>query len=145
MPVPALNDHLCFSIYAAQQAIARAYQPLLAELGLTYPQYIVMVALWQEDGITVGAVGRQVGLATNTLTPLLNRLETAGLVQRKRDRRDERRLRLHLTETGQALEAHAADLYTTVLKSAGMSRTEAKAMQGWIDELRGTLAENLSA
>lgn len=145
MPVPALNDHLCFSIYTAQQAISRAYQPLLAQIGLTYPQYIVMVTLWQGDGITVGEVGRQVRLETNTLTPLLKRLEAAGLITRKRDRRDERRLRVDLTEQGTALQDHAASLHAEVMSTAGMSRAEAKAMQGWVNELRETLREKANA
>lgn len=139
MPLPALSDHLCFSLYAVHREITRVYQPLLQRLGLTYPQYLVMVSLWQADGVTVGAIGKQVGLETNTLTPLLKRLETAGHVVRRKDRRDERRVVIHLSDQGRALAATAQEIPVRFQKATGMSRAEAKAMQGWIDELRGTL------
>ena len=139
MPVPPLQDHLCFSLYTTAQSLTRAYQAHLAPLGLTYPQYICMVALWQKDGITVGSLGEQVGLATNTLTPLLKRLEAAGLVTRKRDHADERRLFIHLTDQGRALQSPAAAAQAAVAKTTGLSPAESRAMKDWIDELRGTL------
>ena len=138
--LPDLKDHICFSIYAMQQAIGRAYQPLLDDLGLTYPQYITMVALWGEDGVTVGEIGAQVGLETNTLTPLLKRLEASGMLTRKKDRRDERRVRVHLTDQGKALEPKATDMQTRFRTATGLAGAEAKALKTWLDELRAGLA-----
>ncbi|WP_428032648.1 MarR family winged helix-turn-helix transcriptional regulator [Ancylobacter sp.] len=102
-----LKDFLCFAVYSANHAFNRVYKPMLDRLGLTYPQYIAMVTLWSEDGMTVGQIGDRVLLETNTLTPLLKRLESAGLVRRVRDAVDERQVRVHLTEKGRALRLEA--------------------------------------
>jgi DNA-binding MarR family transcriptional regulator len=100
---PRLEEQLCFAIYQAGHAFNRMYRPVLAELGLTYPQYLVMLVLWDGDGVTVKAIGERMMLDSGTLTPLLKRLETAGLVRRERDREDERQVRLYLTGQGDAL------------------------------------------
>ncbi|WP_371348670.1 MarR family winged helix-turn-helix transcriptional regulator [Ancylobacter sp. IITR112] len=102
-----LKDFLCFAVYSANHAFNRVYKPMLDRLGLTYPQYIAMVTLWSEEGLTVGQIGERVLLETNTLTPLLKRLEGAGLVRRVRDSADERQVRVYLTEKGRALRREA--------------------------------------
>lgn len=106
----ALDKQLCFALYSASRAMTSAYQPLLAPLGLTYPQYLVMLVLWEQDGLSVAQLGERLQLDSATLTPLLKRLETAGLLQRLRDAADERRLRLQLTADGRALRERAEDV-----------------------------------
>lgn len=100
---PRLEAQLCFSVYQAGHAFTRLYRSVLAELGLTYPQYLAMLVLWERDGIGVKALGERLMLDSGTLTPLLKRLEAAGLIRRERSREDERQLLLHLTEKGEAL------------------------------------------
>lgn len=102
-----LDDQLCFALYAASHAVGRAYQPLLAPLGLTYLQYVTMMVLWEEEGLTVKEVGGRLQLDSATLTPLLKRMEAAGLVTRDRDTADLRVVRVGLTDRGRALEAAA--------------------------------------
>jgi DNA-binding MarR family transcriptional regulator len=99
-----LADQLCFALYTASKTAGNAYRSLLAPLGLTYPQYLVMLAIWADDGLTVAEVGAAVDLETSTLSPLLKRLEQAGFISRRRDDRDERVVRLHLTPAGTRLE-----------------------------------------
>lgn len=100
-----LDDQLCFALYAATHSITRAYKPLLDRLPLTYPQYLVMLVLWQDGPSTVGAVAQRLHLAQNAITPLLDRLEEAGFVARVRDANDRRVVHVQLTEAGSALEA----------------------------------------
>ena len=102
-----LDEQLCFGLYAASRAMVGHYRPALDALGLTYPQYLVMVALWAEDGQTVGGIGDKLFLESSTLTPLLKRLEAAGLVRRARCAKDERQVRVSLTEKGEALHGEA--------------------------------------
>ena len=102
-----LDQQLCFALYRASRAVVRAYAPLLEPLGLTYPQYLVMLVLWEDDGVTVKELGLRLGLDSGTLTPLLQRLEAAGLVERARDRVDQRVVRIALTAAGAKLEARA--------------------------------------
>src|SRR4051812_10814454 len=102
-----LDNQLCFPLYAAARAIMQAYQPLLARLGLTYPQYLVMMVLWEEDGLSVKDLGEKLYLDSGTLTPLLKRLEGAGLLRRTRAARDERVVELHLTADGKRLKKQA--------------------------------------
>jgi len=103
----ALDHQLCFALYAASLAMTKAYKPLLAPLGLTYPQYLAMLVLWAGDGLSVSALGERLRLDSGTLTPLLKRLQALGLVQRLRDAADERRVLLQLTPAGRALKARA--------------------------------------
>ena len=105
-----LDDFLCFAVYSANHAFNRVYKPILDRLSLTYPQYLAMVTLWDADGVTVGQIGERLMLETNTLTPLLKRLESAGLVRRLRDVSDERQVRIHLTEKGRGLRQQAEDI-----------------------------------
>lgn len=103
-----LDRQLCFALYSASSLVTRAYRPLLEPLGLTYPQYLVMLVLWEEEPRTVGEIGEALGLDSGTLTPLLKRLAAAGLVTRARDPADERRVRIALTDKGRALRERAA-------------------------------------
>ena len=103
-----LDAQLCFLLYAATRAVTQAYVPLLAPLGLTYPQYLVMLVLWEEDGVPLGRIGERLQLDSGTLTPLIKRMEAAGLVVRERSREDERVLNVSLTEAGRRLRARAA-------------------------------------
>ena len=114
-----LDRFVCFSVYAAHHALNRVYKPLLDPLGLTYPQYIVMVALWERDGVAVGDIGDRLGLESNTLTPILKRMETSGLLVRVRDGKDERRVNVRLTDAGRALEAEARRIPGCVLAATG--------------------------
>src|SRR6202521_5867464 len=103
-----LGNQLCFAIYSTAHAFNRVYKPLLDRLGLTYPQYLVMLVLWEGDGLTVKEIGERLFLDSGTLTPLLKRLEAAGRVHRTRDHADERQVRVTLTDAGRALREQAA-------------------------------------
>ena len=105
-----LDNQLCFALYAASGLVTRAYRPLLEPLGLTYPQYLVMLALWEQAPRTVKALGQALELDSGTLTPLLKRLEVAGFVTRTRDAQDERRVQIALTQAGEALREKAGDV-----------------------------------
>ncbi|WP_092160911.1 MarR family transcriptional regulator [Bosea sp. CRIB-10] len=106
-PVRGLDEQICFAVYSAAHAFNRAYRPFLAELGLTYPQYLVMLVLWEQDGQSVKAIGDRLGLDSGTLTPLLKRLEGNGLILRKRGREDERQVLVELSEAGHHLREKA--------------------------------------
>lgn len=107
---PKLSDQLCFAAYSFTHALNRAYRPLLEPLGLTYPQYLVMLVLWEADGQTVKDIGERLKLDSGTLTPLLKRLETIGYVSRRRGREDERQVIVHLTDEGRVLSEKAAGI-----------------------------------
>ncbi|MBO9670677.1 MAG: MarR family transcriptional regulator [Sphingobium sp.] len=98
-----LSDFLCFAVYSANLAFGRAYRPILEKLGLTYTQYVALVALWEQDGQTVGELGEKLFLESNTLTPILKKLEAIGYVERRRDPSDERQVRISLTAKGKQL------------------------------------------
>lgn len=105
-----LSNQICFPIYAASRLITREYQPHLEVLGITYPQYLVLMVLWEEDGITVNDIAGKLILNTNTVTPLLKRMEAMGIITRKRYDRDERKVLISLTEKGKAMREQAADI-----------------------------------
>ena len=105
-----LENQLCFRLYSASRLITQAYHPLLGEHGLTYPQYLVMMALWEKDGQPVNDIARRLFLETNTMTPMLKRMEEAGLVKRKRSKDDGRQVIVSLTAAGRALEQKLADV-----------------------------------
>lgn len=109
-PMPRLDQQLCFALYSASGLMTKVYRPLLEPLGLTYPQYLVMLALWEHAPSTVGALGEALGLDSATLTPLLKRMEAGGLVTRSRDAADERRVLVEPTAKGQALRAGVKDV-----------------------------------
>ncbi|WP_448254423.1 MarR family winged helix-turn-helix transcriptional regulator [Ottowia oryzae] len=142
-PTPApqlLLDHqLCFSLYAASLAMTRRYQPLLAELGLTYPQYIALLALWEHDDVTVSALGDRLALDSGTLTPLLKRMETSGWVTRERDAADERRVRVRLTPAGRALRERAQHIPTSLLAGSGVTATQVRQLTAELQALRQRL------
>ena len=124
-PQLELDRQLCFPLYAASRAVTRAYGPLLDEVGLTYPQYVTMLALWGGDGpMTVGELGRQLRLDSGTLTPLLKRLEAMGYVTRRRDEEDERRVLLEVTDSGWALQDRVAHVPGDLLKSTELTRED---------------------
>ena len=137
-------DHLCFAIYSAGHAFNRVYKPLLDELKLTYPQYLVMIALWAEDNQTVGEVGQKLFLESSTLTPLLKRLEALGYVTRKRDPEDERQVRLTLTDKGSALRTKAHDVGACVGAATGLTLEDAVRLRGEIAALRERLMQAAS-
>ena len=137
---PRLSDFLCFAVYSANHAFNRLYKPLLDELGLTYPQYLVMVTLWERDDRTVGEIGEQLFLESNTLTPLLKRMEAAGLVSRSRDPADERQVRLRLTGEGRALLEKARRVPPCVLEATGLTAEDARSLTDQIGTLRARLS-----
>ena len=105
-----LENQLCFPVYAASRLIIREYQPYLDKLGITYPQYLVLMVLWETDGLTVNEISHKLILNTNTVTPLLKRMESLGIIERHRSRGDERIVNIHLTEKGRNLQAEAASI-----------------------------------
>ncbi|MFN3228722.1 MAG: MarR family winged helix-turn-helix transcriptional regulator [Asticcacaulis sp.] len=129
-----LDNQLCFAVYAAHNAFTAAYKPLLGPLGLTYPQYLVMMRLWEQDDLSVGDLGAPLHLDSGTLTPLLKRLQAAGLVTRTRDEKDERVTRIRLTETGWALRDKASRIPLQILSQLGLKPQEIFTTR---DEVRG--------
>ncbi|MBS0521338.1 MAG: MarR family transcriptional regulator [Proteobacteria bacterium] len=136
-----VGDMLCFAIYSAGHAFNRVYKPLLDRLDLTYPQFLVMVALWAGDDQTVGGLGDKLLLESSTLTPLLKRLETMGLVSRRRDPADERQVRVRLTAAGKALKARARDIPRCIIDAAGMPEDTLRRLRADIVKLRENLLQ----
>ncbi|MFC3125947.1 MarR family winged helix-turn-helix transcriptional regulator [Pseudoroseomonas globiformis] len=137
----SLDNFLCFAIHSTAHAIQRANKPLLEKLGLTYPQYLVMVVLWAEDGQTVGAIGERLFLESSTLTPLLKRLQAAGLIRRARDAADERQVRIHLTDEGRALRDKAASMPGWYEQNCGGKAEETQALHEAVLKLRRMLTD----
>lgn len=133
------EDQLCFAVYAAGQAFNRLYRGLLEPLGLTYPQYLVMLVLWRGDGVPVSTIGQKLGLDTGTLTPLLKRLEANGLVTRTRSAVDERKVEIGLTDTGRALEEKARDIPQAVACASGRDLPGVVALRDEINALTKAL------
>lgn len=134
-----LEDQLCYAIYSAGMAIQRTYKPLLDDLGVTYPQYLVLTVLWREGERTVGAIAERLALESSTLTPLLKRLEAAGLVTRARNPENERQVVIGLTDRGRALEARAGCLGEALLAASGESPAALAALNRQVRSLRDTL------
>lgn len=141
----ALDEFLCFAVYSLGHAFTKAYKPLLEALGLTYPQYVAMVVLWERDDRTVSELGGKLHLDSGTLTPLLKRLEAAGLVQRERDREDERQVRIRLTKAGLALKEKARAIPEAILCATGRPKPELRALNEQLLRLRDQLAETPTA
>jgi MarR family transcriptional regulator, organic hydroperoxide resistance regulator len=139
--VPALDDFLCFAVYSLGHAFNKLYQPLLKRLDLTYPQYVTMVALWERDDVTVTRLGLSLHLDSGTLTPLLKRLEAAGLIVRARDKEDERQVRIRLTKAGAALKDKARAISDTVLCATGRTAGDLRRLKDDLMELRDRLNE----
>ncbi|WP_363181617.1 MarR family winged helix-turn-helix transcriptional regulator [Sphingomonas quercus] len=138
----ALGGHLCFAVYSTGLAFNRVYKPILDRLGLTYPQYLAMVILRGEDGQTVGELGDQLFLDSSTLTPLIKRLEAAGLVTRRRDSEDERVVRVTLTDKGRAVAEEAKCVPGEVLAATGRTPEQLGVLERAIVQLRDTLRAN---
>ena len=119
-PELLLENQICFAVYSAAHAFAQAYKPHLDPMGLTYPQYLVMLLLWEQDGRSVNEIARPLHLDSGTLTPLLKRMEKAGLVIRKRDTKDERIMRIHLTDQGRSLQSRARAIPPAMLCASGL-------------------------
>jgi DNA-binding MarR family transcriptional regulator len=134
-----LDEFLCFAVYSLGHAFNRAYKPLLETLGLTYPQYVAMVVLWECDDRTVSELGDKLHLDSGTLTPLLKRLEAAGLVQRERDTEDERQVRIRLTKAGLALKEKARAIPEALLCATAWPRPELRALNEQLLRLRDQL------
>ncbi|WP_154592256.1 MarR family winged helix-turn-helix transcriptional regulator [Arsenicicoccus cauae] len=124
-----LEQQLCFALYSASRAATGAYREGLTRLGLTYTQYVTLLALWESDGAGVSALGERLRLDSGTLSPVLRRLEAAGHVERRRDIRDERRVTIHLTEQGRALEAEGAGLRRQLHDSLHLTPLEAEMLR----------------
>jgi DNA-binding MarR family transcriptional regulator len=134
-----LDNQICFAVYSAAHAFNRVYKPLLDCLGLTYPQYLVMLVLWERDGIPVKEIGERLFLDSGTLTPLLKRLEQAGHIKRTRSTEDERKVLIGLTSQGQALKDKARAVPPSILAASECSVTELLAMKNEIVALRDRL------
>ena len=140
-PQTPITDMLCFALYSATHAMQAAYKPLLDDLGLTYPQYLVLVLLWSNDNQTVGQLGSALHLESNTLTPLLKRMEVAGHLTRYRDPDDERQVRIRLTDQGRALQQQSQRITGCIIGQSGMSLTAIADLQARITTLRDHLRQ----
>lgn len=136
-----LSDYLCFAIYSANLAFGKAYKPMLEELGLTYTQYITIVALWEEDNQTVSGLGEKLFLESNTLTPMLKKLEVMGYLKRQRDPEDERQVRVSLTKNGRQLREKALTMSLT--EATGLAPDEFAKVQKSIVALRNNLIKSV--
>jgi len=136
-----LSNQACFALYSAQHAMTRVYRPVLEALELTYPQYLVMLVLWEEEGIAVKRLGERLGLDSSTLTPLLKRLEGQGLVRRARDPADERIVRISLTAQGATLRDRAHAVPGHILAASGRSLPELAALREDLKRLHAALQE----
>ena len=134
-----LDNQLCFALYSTSLAMTKLYKPLLDELGLTYPQYLAMLVLWEKDGLTVSELGERLFLDSGTLTPLLKRLEMSGLVSRLRDVEDERRVHITLTAAGRKLKSRAAGIPGCILSAAQCAIPELVALTQQVQALRQRL------
>jgi len=138
-PLP-LKDQLCFSLYATSIAINRLYKPLLDDLGVTYPQYLVLSTLWEDDGQTIGAIAGRLALEPSTITPLVKRLEAAGFVTRQRSPTDERLVHVRLADAGRTLMAKAGCLTDTLLERSGLTPADLIDLNRKISRLREALS-----
>lgn len=136
----ALDNQLCFALYSSSLAMTKLYKPLLEDLALTYPQYLVMLSLWERDGVTVSELGSRLSLDSGTLTPLLKRLEGAGLLTRLRDTADERRVLVRLTADGRRLKARARKIPACVLQAVQCNLDEVMALTRQLQSLRQRLS-----
>ncbi|MBX3506565.1 MAG: MarR family transcriptional regulator [Parvibaculum sp.] len=135
----SLDNQLCFALYSSSLLMTKLYKPMLDEIGLTYPQYLAMLALWEEDGVTVSALGGRLYLDSGTLTPLLKRLEKAGLIARERNAEDERQVLVRLTQAGRALKRQAAAIPKKLAASSGVPVMELMALRKKLQKLRAEM------
>ena len=139
----ALDKQLCFALYSASLAMTKVYKPLLAPLGLTYPQYLVMLALWEGDAQTVSALGDKLALDSGTLTPLLKRLETQGQLSRERDAEDERRVIVRLTPAGRQLKVQARRIPQEIGRASGCELSEIVGLTRQLTSVRDALSHHI--
>lgn len=139
-----LDNQLCFALYSTSLMMTKVYKPLLQALGLTYPQYLAMMVLWEQDGLTVGDVSNRLLTDPGSLTPLLKRLEAEGLISRTRSKQDERVVLLRLTEQGRALQEKALSVPGCILSASGLDLEQLKDLQNDLLKLRGNLQKPLS-
>ena len=144
-PALLLDNQLCFALYSTSLAMTKLYKPLLEKLGLTYPQYLVMLVLWERDGLMVSELGEHLFLDSGTLTPLLKRLESARLIARIRDVQDERRVHITLTAIGRALKTQAASIPDCILKASQCSLPDIVALTQQVQTLRKNLNSTLTS
>ena len=136
-----LDNQLCFALYSASLAMTKFYKPLLESIGLTYPQYLVMLVLWEHDGLIVSEIGDRLRLDSGTLTPLLKRLETSGLLTRRRATDDERRVQVSLTDAGRLLKTKASPIPACILEASQCALPELAALTRQVQALRDQLAK----
>ncbi|MBD9440056.1 MarR family transcriptional regulator [Pseudomonas fluorescens] len=136
-----LSEFLCFAVYSTNLAFGKAYKPLLEQLGLTYTQYITLVALWETDDQTVGSLGEKLFLESNTLTPILKKLEAMGYLQRQRDPEDERQVRIKLTRQGRALRENQPE--SGLSEATGLTTQEFTQLQQSVVKLRNNLIKSM--
>ena len=134
-----LDDQLCFALHAASRAVTAAYQPLLDELGVTYPQYLVLLVLWEEDVARVSRIGERLFLDSATLTPLLKRLEARGLVERVRSADDERVVEIHLTRAGRDLKKRAGEVPRTLVRRSKLTVDDVARLRNELQNVTRTL------
>jgi DNA-binding MarR family transcriptional regulator len=137
-----LGDQLCFALYSTSLAMTKIYRKLLRELGLTYPQYLVMLVLWERDGISVSEIGERLYLNSATLTPLLKRIEALGLLNRRRDHKDERQVIVNLSRAGRELRQKTGEVQDGVFHASGCTVAGLVAIKHQLDQLRSHLMEN---
>jgi len=130
-----LDNQLCFSIYAASRAITRAYRPLLEPLGLTYPQYLVLLILWERDSLSVNEIGQRLYLDSGTLTPLLKRMEQVGYIERHRDKTDERRVEIRLGPKGLELRQDALHIPESLIETGHLDDGEVRRTKVMVDQI----------
>lgn len=141
----ALEDQLCFSLYRANLEIGRAYQPLFDTLGITYPQFLVLNTLWEKDERPVGEIAGRLSLESSNITPLIKRLETAGLVTRRRNPKDDRQVLVSLTDAGRALQQRCSLKDTLLVNASGMQLEQLIALNGTIQQLLRSFDEGRPA
>ncbi|KQU46855.1 MarR family transcriptional regulator [Rhodococcus sp. Leaf278] len=135
----ALDRQVCFALYSASRATTAVYRPMLDELGVTYPQYLVLLVLWEKDGRGVKEICAELDLDTGTLSPMLKRLEGLGFIERRRLSTDERRVEIHLTETGSAMRAKALDIPRKLAEKTGMGVDDLVRLKDALDALTSAL------
>jgi MarR family transcriptional regulator, organic hydroperoxide resistance regulator len=140
-----LDQQLCFALYSSSLAMTRAYKPFLAELGVTYPQYLVLLALWQRSPQGVGELGERLGLDSGTVTPLAKRLEAIGLISRKRSEHDERNVEITLTVAGKRLRAPAESVPQCIMQLSGCQLPQLESLTRELKVLRDQLVANVQA
>lgn len=140
----ALDNQFCFALYSTSLAMTKMYKPLLAKIGLTYPQYLVMLVLWQEDGLSVNQIGEKLFLDSGTLTPLLKRIEATGFIKRQRSMEDERQVTISLTPIGQELKSKAQEIPLQIMCASGLQPEALLNLRSQLNDVRGALHAHLA-